>query len=1000
MSSERPVDLAEARRRLQGTGGRRYWKSLEELCEAPGFLEFLHREFPEQASEWNDPEGRREFLRIMGASLALAGLTACTRQPEEKIVPYVKMPEEIIPGRPLFFATAVKDQGYAKGVLAESQMGRPTKIEGNPDHPGSLGATDVFGQAAILSLYDPDRSQTLKYYGEVRPWSNFLAAIKTALDAQRPLKGVGLRVLTGTVTSPTLLQQMDDLLLEFPEARFHQYEAAGFENIRAGATLAFGEAVEPQYHFDKAELVLALDADFISRGPANLKHIRDFASRRKLGGNSAEMNRLYVVESTPSLTGASADHRLPLPSHGVEGFARAVSASLGLAVEGPSYPAGSLEQRWVRALVGDMKAHAGATLVIAGETQPPRVHALAHAMNQHLGGVGHTVVYTSPVDRQVGSLQDLLAEMRSGKVDLLLILSGNPVYDAPADLDFAKALGRVPLRIHLSPYEDETSERCHWHIPEAHSLESWSDARAFDGTVSIIQPLIAPLYNGKSAHEVLAAFTNRPERSSHDIVKDYWKSRLPAAAGSEAAMERAWHRALHDGVVKDTALPETSVSLKMGEWGSWSESVGLELVFRTDPTVFDGRFSNNGWLQELPKPITKLTWDNAALMSLKTAEGLGLTSEDVVELRLGGRSVKAPVWITPGHADSSVTVHLGYGRTRAGRIGSGAGFNAYLLRTSDAPWFSGGLGVVKTKERMTLACTQDHWTMDRLGREEEQQRAKELIRTATLEEYRADPSFARSESPDMTLYPDIHKYPGHAWGLSIDLNSCVGCNACVVACQSENNIPVVGKAQTAIGREMHWIRIDRYFRGEPDKPHAIEIAHQPVLCMHCENAPCELVCPVAATVHSDEGLNDMVYNRCVGTRYCANNCPYKVRRFNFLLYQDWETPSLKLMRNPDVTVRSRGVMEKCTYCVQRINAARIDARNENRPIRDGEIRTACQQACPAEAIVFGDINDPTSRVSRLKSEPRNYGLLTELNTRPRTSYLASVKNPNPELTLG
>jgi molybdopterin-containing oxidoreductase family iron-sulfur binding subunit len=562
-------------------------------------------------------------------------------------------------------------------------------------------------------------------------------------------------------------------------------------------------------------------------------------------------------------------------------------------------------------------------------------------------------------------------------------------------------MDKVPLRVHLGLHVDETAERCHWQVPEAHSLEAWSDARAFDGTLTLLQPLIAPLYpSARSAHEVLAAMSARPERSGYDLLREHW-----AAQPTGAEFERGWRRALHDGVVPgQPAASPVSPAVSTGDWARAAPrpaTAGLEVVFRPDPTIHDGRYANNGWLQELPKPLTKLTWDNAALMGTETARGLGISIQfdslghhtDVVEIRLEGRSVKAPAWVVPGHPEGTLTLHLGYGRWRAGRVGTGAGFNAYALRTSTAPWWASGAEVRRTGERYRLACTQDHWSME----------GRPIVRAASLEEYQKQPAFAHEmgeePGPETTLYPRF-SYDGHKWGMSIDLNSCVGCNACMTACQAENNVPVVGKDQVARGREMHWIRIDRYYAGDPARPETVETYHQPLPCMQCENAPCEVVCPVAATVHSDEGLNDMVYNRCIGTRYCSNNCPYKVRRFNFFLYQDWDTPTFKLMRNPDVTVRSRGVMEKCTYCVQRINHARIDARNEGRPVKDGEIKTACQQVCPAEAIVFGDLNDPESRVARLKAEPRNYSLLAELNTRPRTTYLAAVRNPNPEMPRG
>jgi MoCo/4Fe-4S cofactor protein with predicted Tat translocation signal len=1000
-----PVERAGVRRRLEGARGRTYWKSLEELAGDPAVEEMLRREFPEQASLFDDPVGRRQFLTLMGASLALAGLTGCTRQPEEKIVPYVKPPEDVVAGRALFFATAVLDGGYAKGVLVESHLGRPTKIEGNPDHPASLGATDARGQASILDLYDPDRSQTLTHIGEILPWGSFLASMKSALDAQRPLQGAGIRLLTETVTSPTLAAQIKGFLAEFPGAKWHQWEPAGRDAARAGAMLAFGRMVETQYRLD-ADVVVGLDADFVSDGPANLRNIREFTSRRKLEGGKNEMNRLYAVECTPTLAGALADHRLPLKPSEVEDFTRALAAGVGVGAEATSaFGSGSQRAAWVAALAKDLQAHAGSSVVVPGQYQTPAVHALAHAINAKLGNVGKTVLYAAPVEAspvdQLASLQDLAADMDRGAVSLLVIFGGNPVFTAPADLDFAAKMDKVPLRVHLGLHDDETAERCHWQVPEAHPLEAWSDARAVDGTVTLLQPLIAPLYPAaKSAHEMLAAFSARPERSGYDLVREYWSTQ-PMGAD----FETAWRRALHDGFVAGLpAAPSLTPAVTQGDWGRAAArptEAGLEIAFRPDPSVHDGRYANNGWLQELPKPLTKLTWDNAALMGPATGRTLGISIErdvdgshtDVVEIRLDGRSVKAPAWIMPGHPEGSITLHLGYGRWRAGRVGTGAGFNAYALRTSAAPSWAGGAEARRTGERYRLACTQDHWSME----------GRPVVRSASLEEYEKEPAFAREmaeePAPEMTLYPP-YKYKGHAWGMSIDLNSCVGCNACMAACVSENNIPVVGKDQVARGREMHWIRVDRYYFGDPEKPETLETHHQPLPCMQCENAPCEAVCPVTATVHSDEGLNDQIYNRCVGTRYCSNNCPYKVRRFNFLLYQDWDTPTFKLMRNPEVTVRSRGVMEKCTYCVQRIERVRIDARNQGRPIRDGEIKTACQQACPGDAIVFGDVNDLQSRVSRLKAEPRNYALLAELNTRPRTTYLASVRNPNPEIPRG
>jgi len=990
------LDLSDLRAKLGESQGKEYWRSLDELAETEEFQQLLENEFSASASQWTDPVGRRRFLRLMGASFALAGLAGCTRQPEEKILPYAKFPEASVPGKPRYFASALALGGYADGVLVESHMGRPTKIEGNPDHPASLGKSDVLGQAAILGLYDPDRSQVVVEAGRISSWRNFVGALNRQMGAQRLKAGAGLRILTQATTSPTLFSQITSLLDEFPEARWHQYEPLSRHTFYEGTQRAFGEDVHLVHEFDKADVVLSLGSDFLTQGPGHIRHARDFVARRRPEpGQPAEqtrMNRLYAVETVPTSTGAFADHRLRLKASGFEAFARALAAELGVRVAPPA-PRDVPEhaQAWIGPLARDLAAHRGRAIVIAGDEQPASVHALVHAINDRLGSFGRTIRTTVPVEarpvNQLASLSELVRDMPEGRVETLVILGGNPVYDAPADLDFARALDRVPFRAHLGLYDDETARLCHWHIPEAHQLESWGDARAYDGTVSIQQPLIAPLYGGKTASEVVATMHGAPETSVYDLLRQYWSKRLP-----DADFEKAWRRVLHDGAVPDSTVLSKSVSLRPDfdrSDGPPEANGRLEINFRGDACVHDGRFANLGWLQELPKPLTKLTWDNAALMSPATAEQLGLANEDVVELRFDARAVKAPVWVMPGHVDDSVTVHLGYGRTRVGRIGNSVGFNAYMLRTSKAFWSSPGLEVAAAGERYPLAGTQDHHSME----------GRHLVRSAPLEQFREQPDFAQqfdhaAPPGEAMLFPGYEYKEGYAWGMAIDLNSCIGCNACVIGCQSENNIPVVGKEEVLNAREMHWIRLDRYYSGSLDEPDA---HFQPLTCMQCENAPCELVCPVGATVHSSEGLNDMVYNRCVGTRYCSNNCPYKVRRFNFLSYSDFETQSLKLMRNPDVTVRTRGVMEKCTYCVQRINSARITAEKEGRKIEDGEVTTACQAVCPADAIVFGDINDPESRVSKAKASPRNYSLLTELNTEPRTSYLARLRNPNPEL---
>jgi molybdopterin-containing oxidoreductase family iron-sulfur binding subunit len=1017
---EHVLDLATVRAKLQEKTGKQYWRTLEELAEDPHFEELLHREFPRQASEWDETVDRRDFLKLAAASLAFAGISGCGGQPEQLIVPYVKQPDGLILGKPRYYATAMPFGADAVGVLVESHEGRPTHVAGNPDHPSSLGGTDVITQASVLNLYDPDRAQTVSNVGEIRTWSAFLEVAQAAVAKAKSQNGAGFRILTGTVTSPTLATQIESVLKQIPGSKWHQWEPAGSDGPREGGKLAFGRYVNTVYRPEKADVILSLDSDFLASGPGHIRYMKEFYRRRKLSGPSDAMNRLYVVEPTPSVTGSSADHRLPLRVSEVEQFARALAAKLGLGGSGTIAPA---TQKWLDAVANDLQKHHGTSLVVPGEFQPPEVHALAHAINASLGNVGSTLFYTEPVEAnpvdQLESFTELCADMDARRVDTLLIFGSNPVYDAPHDFDFTSKLQKVATSVLLSTHFDETAEYCQWHIAESHFLETWGDARAFDGTVSVIQPLIAPLYHTHSAFDVLAAFSDKPGVTAYDAVRE----RLKTSAGA-ADPEKFWRKTLNDGVVANSVYGPISVALKFSPASlppAKTTSAGqIEFIFRPDPNLHDGRYANNGWLQELARPITKLTWDNAAHVSPKTAENLQLTQRaaarggehgqivtNVVDIALSGSKVTAAAWIVPGQADGVVVLPLGYGRQKAGFTGSNKGFNAYMVRTSGAMWVAaaGADTIKKTGEEYPLACTQYHFQMES---------RRKILSTGTLEEYQKNPKFAQEgdERPpkdkqgEFTLYKEF-SYPGYAWGMAIDLNSCNGCNACVVACQSENNIAVVGKDQVMRGREMHWIRIDRYYKvqtetGDPGGPDYDALANpetffQPVPCQQCENAPCEQVCPVGATVHSAEGLNDMVYNRCVGTRYCSNNCPYKVRRFNFLRFQDWETPSLKLLRNPEVTVRSRGVMEKCTYCVQRINNARIEAEKQNREIRDGEIVTACESACPSEAIVFGNANDPTSRVAKLKAQTRNYTILGELNTRPRTTYLAAVRNPNPEL---
>ncbi len=1010
---------------------REFWRSLEELADTSRFREFLDREFPaatpsEADPSWLDPVGRRNFLKLMSASLAFAGLTGCTVQPKENIVPYVKTPDGLIPGKTQFYATAMPLSGVANGLLVESHEGRPTKIEGNPDHPGK-GGTTVYEQASVLNLYDPDRSQTVTYLGDTRTWGDFLNDLRGQLENQRTKQGAGLRILTETLTSPTLADQMKRLLAEFPKAKWVTYEPASRDGARVGAKLAFGEFVNVAYQFDKAEVVLSLDADFLTNGPGSVRYARDFMGKRKLTDGEKAMNRLYAVESTLTTTGAKADHRLPLRAVDVESFARAVANALGISV-----PAGgslSAEaNKLATAVANDLKEHNGKGIVIAGDHQSAAVHAIANAINSTLGNIGQTVIVTDPIEinpvDQLASLTELVNDMVSDeadkRVDVLVIIGGNPVYYAPLfkhpktgqDLSFKDALQRVAMRFHMGLYNDETAVQCHWHVAETHYLESWSDARAYDGTVSLIQPLVEPLYSGRSPHELLAAMSNQAGKPTHDIVRDYWKTQLGAN------FEQAWKQALHDGAVANSALPAKSVSLQT----SWASSLApakagkYEVVFRLDPHVHDGRFVNNSWLQEVPKPINKITWDNFALVSPKTAEDLKLATREepyrdfapMIKITNDGKALDLPVWVQPGHPDNSVTVYLGYGRERAGNVGNKLGFNTYAIRTAAGPFFSAEkVDLLPGSGEYRLAATQEHFNIDASGIEVElyikdknDLAERHIVRVADLAEYKQNPEVlhhgAHKPGKELSMYPGW-EYNGYAWGMAIDMNACIGCNACVAACISENNIAMVGKDSVIKGRSMLWLRIDTYFKGDVANP---EVYFQPMMCQHCEAAPCEVVCPVNATVHDAEGLNVQVYNRCVGTRYCANNCPYKVRRFNYLLYGDWETPSLKNMRNPDVTVRSRGVMEKCTFCVQRIMNGKIEAEKQDRKVQDGEVLTACQSACPTEAISFGDTNDPNSRVAKLKKEPRNYEVLADLNTRPRTSYLGAIRNPNVALGGG
>jgi molybdopterin-containing oxidoreductase family iron-sulfur binding subunit len=1017
---------------------KQHWRSLAELADAPEFRAFLEAEFPAKA----DPRGisRRRWMQLMGASIALASLSGC-RIKQEEILPFAQRPANRVPGEPQYYATAMELSGSATGLLVTSRDGRPVKIEGNPQHSQSQGATDSLAQAAVLGLYDPDRSrmirQMTKQGAVVQPWEKFAEVVEADLDKLRTNKGAGLRVLAETTSSPTLATLRARLLQSYPEAQWHEYEPLSRDNERAGAKQAFGKPYRTLYDFEQADVIVCLDADLLSDHPAALQHARAFAKRRE--PTDGRMNRLYAVESGYSMTGSMADHRLRLRSGQIAAFTATleqqiagtdVSKTPGLAqsLATGGVPAERL-QRALQAIAKDLTAHRGRAIVAAGPAQPPEVHAAVHRINAALENAGKTVRYMADPEpdrpSHVEAIRALTADMRSGKVDTLVILGGNPVYNAPADLEFGKALQKVSTRIHLSPYFDETSRECTWHVPQAHFLEAWGDARSYDGTYSIVQPLIEPLWGGKSAIELVALVVGE-KASAYDLVRQTFKETI-----GNQGFEEKWRRTLHDGLLADSRWREESPKLAAGsgeapksreaESGDSSPHPGplpegegdredLEIVFGCNPLLYDGRFANNGWLQETPAPMTRLAWDNAAIFSPATAKTLGVENQTLVRLKYAGREIEIPAYVLPGQADGSVTVPVGYGRLAAGSVGGSVeanvpsvGVDTYRLRQSKAMGFDRGLSVQPTGKPYTLASTQDHHAIDTIGQKGRAERLGQLVREATLAEYKADPQFAQHtvHHPPLASLFDEPKYEGHRWGMSIDLNKCLGCSACMVACQAENNVPIVGKSRLLEGREMHWIRVDRYFRGSPDDP---AVSHQVVTCQHCENAPCEQVCPVMATVHSAEGLNEMVYNRCVGTRYCSNNCPYKVRRFNFFNYhKDLGKPDnavLKMVYNPEVTVRSRGVMEKCTYCVQRIQAARVAAKNEGREIRDGQIQTACQQACPTQAITFGDLNDPASQVLQDHTANRAYDLLGELNTKPRTAYLARIRNPNPELEDG
>lgn len=1055
-----------------------FWKSIEEKNNPEAHKVRAETEFPngeidlgqsaglvvkqdktasQMAADPNDTTlvGRRGFMMMAGMTAALAA-EGCARRPVEKILPYARPPEYVLPGVANHFATVRHHRGEAIGLIVESHEGRPTKIEGNPEHPGSLGATDLITQASIFDLYDPDRSTSPMRKGQKANWAEFESELSQALEAAAKDGGARLRVLIQPTNSPTLVRVRDAFLKKYPQARVYAYAPVSEGNAHEGTKLAFGSPMNALHNFADARVILSLDSDFLMTEPGNVRATRSFAYGRRLRTPNEPMNRLYAVESTHSVTGANADHRLRLASKDIGTYALALAAELGKqGVDlGPLAAAAALAkvnvpEKWLTKVAKDIVANRGRAVVVAGSRQPAHVHAIAAALNVALGGLGRTVMYTPTVDATahdwVTDMHALTKELNEGKVDALVMVGGNPAFDAPADLKFADALAKAKWSAHVSSHMDETCEKVTWHLPLAHELESWGDQRSLDGVASIQQPLIAPLHGGRSAIDLLGFMSVGPKATAHELVRETWREQWARPVD----FDHRWAKALHRGLADvpparmqegmSVKLADLVTALSSGMAGAKASKPisadNMEVTFGPDPKLFDGRHANNPWLLELPDPMTKMVWDNAAYVSPATAQALGVGQGDLIRIaREGVEAIVIPAWILPGQADHSIHLNLGWGRKNAGRYGNGHGFNVYPLRAATGMFMADGVKVTRlsgaevdavraTIKPMGLADratppftesipTDPFETEARNGarpyrivqtQEHHSMEGRPVAIDANLEEYQKTPTFPQYRSTDPRVLPLWRKvaYTGHKWGLSIDLNACTGCNACAMACIAENNVAAVGKEQVARGREMHWIRVDRYFLG--DDVADPKVAVQPVMCVHCEEAPCENVCPVNATEHSPEGLNDMAYNRCVGTRYCANNCPYKVRRFNFLNWHREITEVEKMVHNPDVSVRMRGVMEKCTYCVQRISQAKIqakaDARRAGKPveIKDGDIKTACQQTCPADAITFGNILDPESKVSKLKKQERNYAMLAELNVKPRTTYLAKLRNPNPEL---
>jgi len=1041
------------------TTGPAYWRSLEEYAQDPKVSELLKEEFAGYDPDEVLSVSRRRFMQLMAASMSLAGLTlsGCRRWPEEKLAPFTSRPAGRIPGVATHYASIVERGGVANGVLVASFDGRPIKVEGNPLHPGSLGAADAFTQASVLQMYDPYRLRQIKRGkddgdGTKPTWADFKTFSDELAGKIKEAPG-SFAVLSESSSSPSLARLKGGLLSAFPGVKWYEYEPINRDNEMEGGKQAFGKRVRPQYHLDRAEVIVCLDSDLLGNHPNQVRHARDWAKGRK-SADEGKMSRLYAAESSMSITGSVADHRLPIRSAKVTELALAIAEQLKLR---PVQTTLNGATAFVDAVVRDLSNHPGKGLVIAGANQPAEVHALCWAINDALNNIGNTVDVTDEPGVAGGSgggcvqdLAELGARIEAGQVKSLLVLGGNPAYDAPADLDFVGKLGQLEDTIHLTEYRNETSRRCDWQLPKAHYLESWGDGRAWDGTLSIQQPLILPIARkgsaSKSPIELIAMMLGEEITDGYTIVRQTFAQFLPTVG-----FEGAWRKTLHEGLVAGSALKALKDRPKPADRllpPIPSDAQGFELTFQADPSVYDGRFADNGWLQELPGPMTKMTWDNAALINIADAKALGVGNGDMISITAEGKTLAIAAYLMPGQAAGSIALPLGYGRTAAGPVGTQVGFDTYTLRTVRHPGIVADAKIVKTDGHHDLALTQNHHLVDSIGASMTQTRVGAkgasglIIREGTFAKYQASPkSVAGGEHAVVPLQlwdspyktdakreggPEAFNHP-HAWGMTIDMNACIGCNACVVACQAENNIPIVGKDQVMVSREMHWIRIDRYFKNDPKTdPDAQnpQVVYQPMMCQQCENAPCEQVCPVAATVHDAEGLNVMVYNRCIGTRYCSNNCPYKVRRFNYFdfhskdprgsakpwlmmpdMQQERTIDKIKRMvYNPDVTIRMRGVMEKCSYCVQRIKRQTIAAKNHfargerDKPtVDDGLIVTACQQSCPTQAIVFGDLNDADSAVTKSQQNPRAYSVLEELNTRPRSKYLAKLRNPNPSL---